>query len=402
MHLLWILYIWFTFPYSTSDILSNLLTPRLPVTDDGVSFETCSNDNDEDRIIVWNGFMENIHLKYIIQELWNAKYKKGFVSTNIDDIESRAVQGSKGLFSFVLNPERSKKKNLSVVQKWVSSPFDPKLFNFLSVPRRELMFALDFPLKSRSHRSSGLKCSSDVLHHDHYVIINAFPVGKYSIVIAPFMTKKLPQKMTHDALLVGIRISMELRYTRFKIGFNSLAAYASVNHLHFQTYQVSGVRSHGHRLPIDVAHKTWFGNFTCVDSGGDSTSGRYQFGMNDSPISVFTLDEYAVRSFAFQFDWGQEADAACVVWNLLQCLLDENIPHSIIISNDKIFVAPRQPQAEVKYDFHPGYPEVAGEIIMLSNEEYYNLKADDVYDEMRRVVSLSSANFDKVKAKCLT
>lgn len=99
----------------------------------------------------------------------------------------------------------------------VKQPFDPLKFNFTQVDRaKELVF-----------ESNG---GEDIC------IINVSPIEFGHCLFLPQVAKCLPQALTRNAIHSALKIMLLSRSTALKMAFNSLCAYASVNHLHWHLY----------------------------------------------------------------------------------------------------------------------------------------------------------------------
>lgn len=64
-------------------------------------------------------------------------------------------------------------------------------------------------------------------------LINNSPLTKYHSLICPNVTENLPQILTLNSIRFATDVIMGINDRNYRIGFNSLGAFASVNHLHF-------------------------------------------------------------------------------------------------------------------------------------------------------------------------
>jgi GDP-L-galactose phosphorylase len=68
------------------------------------------------------------------------------------------------------------------------------------------------------------------------VLINVSPIEYGHVLLCPRVTDCLPQRITPELLLPPLYLAAESRNPYFRVGYNSLGAYATINHLHFQAY----------------------------------------------------------------------------------------------------------------------------------------------------------------------
>ena len=98
----------------------------------------------------------------------------------------------------------------------VRQPFNPDKFNFNKVDAgKELVF----------ETADGDIC-----------IINVSPIEFGHCLFIPHVTECLPQGLTLHSMQSALKIMLLTHSKPFKMAFNSLCAYASVNHLHWHLY----------------------------------------------------------------------------------------------------------------------------------------------------------------------
>ena len=104
--------------------------------------------------------------------------------------------------------------------------------------------------------------------------------------------------------------------SNFKAAFNSLCAYASVNHLHWHTYYMTP------QFPLPIE--------TC----------------SMKPLSVedgYEIDDYSARGFAFQVKSIQDVSRiAHKVFAIAKLLCDLNIAHNVFITRGTSFDSERK------------------------------------------------------------
>lgn len=70
------------------------------------------------------------------------------------------------------------------------------------------------------------------------ILINNSPLTKYHSLICPRLSESLPQIITKDSIEFAIDFITGLNDRSYRIGYNSLGAFASVNHLHMHLMHV--------------------------------------------------------------------------------------------------------------------------------------------------------------------
>lgn len=54
------------------------------------------------------------------------------------------------------------------------------------------------------------------------------------MLLIPRVLDCLPQRIDHDSFLLAMHMAKEAADPFFRLGYNSLGAFATINHLHFQ------------------------------------------------------------------------------------------------------------------------------------------------------------------------
>lgn len=76
-------------------------------------------------------------------------------------------------------------------------------------------------------------------------MINVSPIEYGHVLLVPHALDCLPQAMTSSTLMQALHFAREADNPYFRVGYNSLGAYATINHLHFQVcvlfYLVSSI-----------------------------------------------------------------------------------------------------------------------------------------------------------------
>lgn len=120
-----------------------------------------------------------------------------------------------------MNTERSALRRPPQPITSIVQPFDGNAFNFNKVHDCEILFKCHNQL-STNPSANGLTT----------FLINNSPLTKYHSLICPRLKENLPQILTKECIELAIDIITGLNNRSYRIGYNSLGAFASVNHLH--------------------------------------------------------------------------------------------------------------------------------------------------------------------------
>ncbi|KAF4705641.1 GDP-D-glucose phosphorylase [Perkinsus olseni] len=211
----------------------------------------------------------------------------------------------------------------------------------------------------------------------HALLVNVSPLAYGHCLLCPEYKACRPQVLTLDALEVPVAFARAADAERddMKVTFNSLGAWASVNHLHFHVFWPSGrqdreppsgepeatervLDSRGcmiplrepafGRMPIELAEPKrilattsslkleeidypvgptikWNQGTNLLRAEDDATA----FGREYSVILLYPEQAYTFRLTAV--DGGSERPMAAGLWSIVSVLLKLDIPHNILI-----------------------------------------------------------------------
>ncbi len=177
---------------------------------------------------------------------------------------------------------------------------------------------------------------------------NKYPFADFHGLLVPEREGCLPQFMTeaHHHYLWQAMLDLSRTLAGVGFGYNSLGAFASVNHLHFQMF----VKPAG--LPVMSA--TWQHN-----------------GGNEAYPTVCEVFDTAVSA-----------------WQFLSTLHDKNTPYNLLYCKNRLYVFPRQKQGcYPQPDWTSGFAwlEMAGGMITFNRESFLNLDEDTIARELARL-----------------
>ncbi|CAI9730145.1 Hypothetical predicted protein [Octopus vulgaris] len=229
----------------------------------------------------------------IIIEKWNEAMQKGYFKYELN-LKTKILPGKRGYVA-QLNPLRFIERRKPQHIQSVNQEFDPNSFNFNKIHEKEVLL---------------LPVGLHWMNHDPHnklknkIIINVSPLEFGHCLIIPEINKCLPQAVTSFGLQLAVEFLLLSKHLGLCVGFNSLCALASVNHLHFHSYYLDEL------LPIKKCHLT-----------------KNLYEILDWPASgfIFQLEENALVTFIEN------------VVKVTQYFQKEEIAHNIMISRGTIY-----------------------------------------------------------------
>jgi GDP-L-galactose phosphorylase len=114
----------------------------------------------------------------------------------------------------------------------VCQPFDPSKFNFNKASVQEVLLA--FEPSSSPSSSSSYSSSPALPASPNALLVNVSPIDYGHVLLCPRVLDCLPQLLDRESVLLALRYAREAGNPYLRVGYNSLGAYATINHLHFQ------------------------------------------------------------------------------------------------------------------------------------------------------------------------
>eukprot|EP00252_Welwitschia_mirabilis_P015000 TRINITY_DN330_c1_g5_i1.p1 TRINITY_DN330_c1_g5~~TRINITY_DN330_c1_g5_i1.p1 ORF type:complete len:442 (+),score=68.84 TRINITY_DN330_c1_g5_i1:773-2098(+) len=315
---------------------------------------------------------------------WEDRMQKGLFRYDVTTCETKVIPGNLGFIAQLNEGRHSKKRPTEFRVDKVLQDFDPKKFNFTKVGQEEVLFRFE---ESEEGRTEYLE-KAPVLHSPNVIAINVSPIEYGHVLLVPRVLDCLPQRIDHDSLLLALHMAAEARNPFFRLGYNSLGAFATINHLHFQAYFMA------QPFPVEKAQtKTvpW-------------ESGK-------SGVRISELFDYPVRGLLFEGGHSLE-DLSSVVASSCVCLQENNIPYNVLIADSgrRIFLFPqcyaeRQALGEVEQEIldtqvNPAVWEISGHMVLKRRQDYDRASEDYAW-RLLAEVSLSEERFEEVKVYIL-
>jgi GDP-D-glucose phosphorylase len=122
-----------------------------------------------------------------------------------------------------LNEDRTAKRRKPQKIDSITPKFNEDAFNFTKIDDSEYIFNVVYKPKSMTVS----------------FLINQSPLTLYHSLICPRLMDQLPQILTRDSIEFAMRLLLAMGDRKFRIGYNSPGALASVNHLHLHLISVT-------------------------------------------------------------------------------------------------------------------------------------------------------------------
>ncbi|CAM1309921.1 GDPGP1 (predicted) [Pycnogonum litorale] len=231
-----------------------------------------------------------------LQRSWSQAREDGYFRYHLDKLQTKVIPGR---FRFIeqLNLKRAVERRKPENITSVNEPFNPDKFNFTKIKKEEVLFKV---------KNDDENVDDDEMD-SNFLIINVSPLEYCNSLLVASLHRCHPQIMISKALKLAIEMTLLSSTPCFKIGFNSLGACASVNHLHFHMYYLQ------HNLYIETAPV-------------QKLSGE-----------CYELRDFPAIGFVFQLHDRDIDNLVSSIMKLACYCLKKSIPHNIMITRGTDF-----------------------------------------------------------------
>lgn len=312
---------------------------------------------------------------------WENRMQRGLFRYDVTACETKVIPGRYGFIAQLNEGRHLKKRPTEFRVDKVLQPFDGNKFNFTKVGQDEVLFQFD---ASKTGEVQFLPDASiDVENSPSMVAINVSPIEYGHVLLIPRILECLPQRIDRESFLLALDMAIEAGNPYFRLGYNSLGAFATINHLHFQAYYLAVP------FPIEKAPTK---RITTLEVG----------------VEISELVNYPVRGLVFEGrnslrDLSNAVSDACI------CLQNNNIPYNVLISDcgKRIFLLPqcyaeKQALGEVSSELldtqvNPAVWEISGHMVLKRKKDYEEASEENAW-RLLAEVSLSEERFQEVTA----
>ncbi|KAI3989334.1 hypothetical protein MKX01_026917 [Papaver californicum] len=312
---------------------------------------------------------------------WEDRVQRGLFRYDVTACETKVIPGQSGFIAQLNEGRHLKKRPTEFRVDKVLQPFDGSKFNFTKVGQEEVLF--QFEETDGDEAQFFPSAPIDTENSPSVVAINVSPIEYGHVLLIPRILECLPQSIDHKSLLLAIQMASEAGSPYFRLGYNSLGAFATINHLHFQAYYLA--------VPFPI-EKAVTRKITTLDN----------------EVNVSELLNYPVRGLIYE--GGNEMVALSdAVSDSCICLQDNNIPYNVLIadSGKRVFVLPqcyaeKQALGEVNPELldtqvNPAVWEISGHMVLKRKQDYKEASEENAW-RLLAEVSLSEERFEEVKA----
>lgn len=297
-----------------------------------------SQTQDKDVVLKKECSASSSSLDQLIEKKWLEAQEKKVFRYNVSrgGLIYKEIPG-KFQFMAQFNEKRGVLRRKPQATTLLKMPFNEELFNFTKVSEDEIL------LRVTVEGSQEIKGA---------LVINDSPIEFLSSLLVPSLELKQPQVLTQDSLLLALHFFANSNNRFLRMGFNSLGAAASVNHLHWHVYHFE------HFLEIEET--------LCYDNSV----------LRDWPVYGFCWDIRNLSTTSFE-------NLSETIMKIVDKCYEENIAYNCFItrktrSNDssiRFILWPRLPNLGRKHDMGiiAAFCEFSGFFICKTKESFDSL-----------------------------
>lgn len=273
--------------------------------------------------------------------------------------------------------------------------------------------------KRDADREEGADLEESVNSAVHPVLINQHPLGKDHAILLLFAEEGLPQILSDEILGLLFQIFKLSSSKYLRIGYNSMGADCWVNNLHFHLLSSNLVFNEIEEtdvFPIEKCSITKILDSTLQHKSED------EINMYNVGVAFYTTDDWPVKSFVVkplktddeQVDeventLDEAADplssVAHAVGVLLNILIDKNIPHNLLISEqgEVVYIIPRKFDLLINaVNFSTEFNDVCG-LVKCKDEKTFESLSDSQFNKFfKKEVAQDADSFKKIQDELIS
>ncbi|XP_002129263.2 GDP-D-glucose phosphorylase 1 [Ciona intestinalis] len=177
----------------------------------------------------WGRNQKKSKFDEILTSKWDKAVENGIFKYKLDDCKYKTLTSSKSNPMYCvaqLNPQRSFNRRKRETFSSMNEKFTQDQFNFTKICDDEILFTMVPPIGSAATELQ--KTASR-----NVVVVNISPIDYGHVLLIPALDECQSQRLTAPSLLLAFDFLQLSSNPGFRVGFNSLHAWASINHLHF-------------------------------------------------------------------------------------------------------------------------------------------------------------------------
>lgn len=237
-----------------------------------------------------------------------------------------------GPFYSVNAPWRSGRRGVTAPQSSVTAPFNPAIFHFSRPPHDDYKWNFD---------EQEVFWEGEILGRSVSFIEQKWPYALRQFLIVPERRSQRAQILKREDIRMAVEMVREQIYPGLRIGFNSLTAGASVNHLHLHAMQLPEDRSALEEAPIK------------------------QLYVEDAYV-VYALSDYPAQGVFIE---SADPDVlSTAAYKYIRSLQAAEIAHSVVFSPRGVYVLPERSNHITSLGNTWTFYELQGFVINASGE----------------------------------
>lgn len=267
--------------------------------------------------------------------------------------------------------------------------------------------------KRESEKEENTNLEAEVDSSVHPVLMNQFPLGKDHNILLLFAAEGLPQILSDEILDLLFQIFRLFSDKHLRIGYNSMGAECWVNNLHFHLLSTNNVFSEVEeveKFPIENTSLIKFLDSTLQHKSTDEIN-MYSIGVEfylteEWPVKAFVVKPFKKNTEEVETEgtFGEASDptasVAHAVGVILNILIDSNIPHNLLISEqgETVYVIPRKFDLLINAaNFSTEFNDLCGLVKCKDEKTFENLTETQYQKFLKKEVSLDTETFRKIK-----
>lgn len=310
-------------------------------------------------------------LDTLVLEGFQRVQDQAVLRTDPRQVARRTIKGRLSLVCQVNDEHFAQKRHDALggsVQQHVHVAFDSARFNFTKISKDEKLLDLEAALQ------------------EGVVLANVSPLSVGHVLLVPQPERLEPQLLTREAVSFALGALMQARRPDCRLVFNSMAGFASVNHLHFHMMWLEHVGLE--RFPVESAERR-------IISLGQAEG--------EVTMEVIEQDHWYVRCFVLSICSKEDPEVlARSIFGLISELQARNVPHNLLIAPAsaqeavlRCFIFARKGDSQLRGDagFNAAVCELSGLIVCHHRAVFEALGEDRLCAIFADDVSLPQTEF---------
>lgn len=252
---------------------------------------------------------------------WASRAADGLFRYGVTGVPIKILPGPYAFVASFNEGRLTKKRPTEFSAEAVVQAFDPARFNFQKAPQREVLAAI--AADGAPGTAASWAPSAPVGPDPSLLLINVSPIEYGHVLLVPRVMSGLPQLIDPASMALALRFAAEADNPYLRLCYNSLGAYGTVNHLHFQAYFL------GTPFAVEVAPA---GPLPGEEAGcARSAAAGYSSRPGAHGARVRATVGYPARAIVFEAARGDLGALANTIAGAAARLAASNIPHNLFV-----------------------------------------------------------------------